>query len=180
LGHPFHTISSNNVLIKRDVCSLLCFRPAENCRELGPEIVLGGKPDKTLDLWSFGCLVFNITTGSELFGAGGFYGGREVMIDSLLLMLSDILGPLPNNLNSLWTRSSKYNTSKRVQTNTEVCDPFSMKLMPLEKIFDKCKPVDFPDEEAERVTALLRRILQYGPAKRPTPSQLLQDPWFTS
>jgi serine/threonine protein kinase len=141
-----------------------------------PELIIGGKVDKTLDIWSFGCLVFKFITGYSLFPEGLGYD-QEAAIDSLIL---------PDNLYSLWTRSSKYYTPKRVQFNTLTCepqegmDPFSLKEVPLEKLFDQYKSPDFPDKEAERVTALLRRILQYDPAKRPTPSQILQDPWFTS
>jgi serine/threonine protein kinase len=33
-------------------------------------------------------------------------------------------------------------------------------------------------EEVKAVEVLLRRILQYDPAKRPSAASLLKDPWF--
>ncbi|CAK7267275.1 hypothetical protein SEPCBS119000_002459 [Sporothrix epigloea] len=47
----------------------------------------------------------------------------------------------------------------------------------LETRFDAAAP-DLDEEEATAVKALIRRILQYDPDKRPTASELLQDPWF--
>ncbi|CAK7275429.1 hypothetical protein SEPCBS119000_006689 [Sporothrix epigloea] len=47
----------------------------------------------------------------------------------------------------------------------------------LEDRFDAAAP-DLNEEEATAVKALIRRILQYDPDKRPTLSELLQDPWF--
>ncbi|CAK7275551.1 hypothetical protein SEPCBS119000_006742 [Sporothrix epigloea] len=47
----------------------------------------------------------------------------------------------------------------------------------LEKCFDDAAP-EIDEKEATAVKVLIRRILQYDPAKRPTASELLQDPWF--
>ena len=113
------------------------------------------------------------------------YENLEDEIDDHILMLSDTLGPLPENLYALWPRSSKYYTSERVQFNTllyedpEETDLLSNKMKSLEDFFDENKPADLSDEESTMVKTLLRRILQYEPANRPTPAQILQDPWFT-
>jgi serine/threonine protein kinase len=148
-----------------------------------PELILSGKVNKSLDIWSFGCLVFEYITGERLFDVSAISGSQEEQTDDHLLMLSDTLGPLPENLYNLWTRSSKYYTPERVLFNSIVypangIDPLSFKMGSLEETFDEVKPVDLSDEEAMMVKALIRRILQYDPTKRPTPSQILQDPWF--
>jgi serine/threonine protein kinase len=112
------------------------------------------------------------------------HGSPEDQFDDHLLMFSDTLGPLPENLYGLWTRSPKYYTPERVQFNTllhdhsEETDLLLHKMKPLEELFDDNKPADLSDEQSKMVKALLRRILQYDPAKRPTPSQILLDPWF--
>lgn len=47
----------------------------------------------------------------------------------------------------------------------------------MEELFDQAGP-DLGEDEARRVKALIRRILQYDPAKRPSPAEILLDPWF--
>jgi serine/threonine protein kinase len=113
-----------------------------------------------------------------------YYENPEDGIDDYLLMLSDTLEPLPENLYALWTRSSKYYTRERVQFNTllyddpEETDLLSNKMQLLEELFNDNKPDDLSHKESKLVKALLRRMLQYDPARRPMPSQILQDPWF--
>jgi non-specific serine/threonine protein kinase len=47
----------------------------------------------------------------------------------------------------------------------------------MEELFDLAGP-DLDEEEANKVKALIRWILQYDPAKRPSPAKILSDPWF--
>lgn len=47
----------------------------------------------------------------------------------------------------------------------------------MEDYFDEAQP-DINVEEAYQVKTLIRRVLQYDPAKRPSPAELLLDPWF--
>jgi non-specific serine/threonine protein kinase len=98
--------------------------------------------------------------------------------------MNDRLGPLPRDLFATWSSSSLYFTRERVQFNSfigptpEGRDPLSAQLPPLETIFDILKPTDLSEPEAVTITALIRRILQYDPAKRPTAAQILQEEWF--
>jgi serine/threonine protein kinase len=139
--------------------------------------------NSTIDIWAIGCLVFELITGQQLYHVDD-YDNPEDQVDDHLLMLSDSLGPLPEKLYAFWTRSSKYYTPERVHFNTflyddpEETDLLLNKMKPLEELFDENKPDGLSDNESKMIKALLRRILQYDPAKRPTPSQILQDPWF--
>lgn len=47
----------------------------------------------------------------------------------------------------------------------------------MEELFDQAGP-DLDKEEAHKVKALIRWILQYDPTKRPSPAEILFDPWF--
>lgn len=47
----------------------------------------------------------------------------------------------------------------------------------MEELFDEAEP-DLDEKEAHKVKALIRWILQYDPAKRPSPARILSDPWF--
>lgn len=47
----------------------------------------------------------------------------------------------------------------------------------MEEYFDYLAP-EIDHKEGNKAKALIRRILQYDPAKRPSPAELLLDPWF--
>jgi serine/threonine protein kinase len=49
---------------------------------------------------------------------------------------------------------------------------------PLESQFDKNKPADISAAEAQTIISLIRQILRYDPAERPTAHQLLEHEWF--
>ncbi len=50
---------------------------------------------------------------------------------------------------------------------------------PLEELFDQEKPAEISDEDSKRIKHILRWILQYDASKRPSASELLDDPWFS-
>ncbi|KAK5655244.1 hypothetical protein OQA88_5811 [Cercophora sp. LCS_1] len=145
-----------------------------------PELVLNGTVNKTLDVWSFGCLVFELITGQPLFCVPG----DEFEDDDHLLMLTARLGPLPDELFQQWKTSSLYFTPERQLYNCELGgvpegqEPLMIEQTSMERLFDKAGP-DVDEEEASRVKALIRRILQYDPAKRPSTAEILCDPWFS-
>jgi non-specific serine/threonine protein kinase len=147
-------------------------------------VLLEGQVNSTLDVWAFGCLIYELLIGFPLFQVDPCRD-KDTENDHHLLLFNDTLGPLPHHLYSLWSRSSRYYTSERVLFNTfleevpEGTDLLSAKSKPLEELFDEQRP-DMSDSEAKQIYDLLRRILQYDPAKRPTPAELLKDPWFTS
>ncbi|KAK3324458.1 kinase-like domain-containing protein [Cercophora scortea] len=145
-----------------------------------PELILTGTVNKTLDIWSFGCLVFELVTGRPLFCVQG----PDWEDDDHLLYLTARLGPLPDELFQHWKTSSLYFTPERKLFNSELGgvaegeEPLMVEQTPMEEIFDQASP-DIDEDEADKVKALVRRILQYDPAKRPSPAELLLDPWFS-
>ena len=170
--------------------------PEERHTPLGlraPEQIFGDSASKAADIWAFGILVFEFVCGCMVFEFGLGPIGRENVDDEHLLMLSDWIGPLPENLHQRWSRSSKYFTPERVLYNTIVTmdswdylgyEPDTLddnRMDPMEKQFDEYKPTSVSaEEEGTVIKALIRRTLQYDPAKRPTACELLQDPWFTT
>lgn len=123
-------------------------------------------------------------TGCSLFSPAQFGFNESEQDDDQLLNLSIRLGPLPDDLYKLWDNSSLYFTPERVPYNFRLGgasgdkEPFMFETETLEEMFDKAK-VDMSDEEAKMVKALLRRILQYDTAMRPSAGEILGDTWFT-
>ncbi|KAJ5087333.1 hypothetical protein N7456_010949 [Penicillium angulare] len=144
-----------------------------------PELILTSAINETLDVWSFGCLVFELITGQPLFCVPG----GEFQDDDHLLSLTEHLGPLPEDLYSNWKTSSLYFTPDRKVFNWEVGgvrpgeEPLILEELSMEDLFDEAEP-DLDEKESLQVQALIRWILQYDPLKRPSPAEILRDPWF--
>jgi serine/threonine protein kinase len=153
-----------------------------------PEQIVGDPASREADIWAFGVLVHEFVCGGMLFDLGGWglSGSRESIDDQHLVDLDGIVGPLPESIHQRWTRSSKYFTTERVLYNIATepyednCDPMEIIIHSAEERFDRGKPSSLSGEEAILIKALIRRTLQYDPAKRPSASELLHDPWFTT
>lgn len=68
---------------------------------------------KGIDMWAFGCLVFELVTGRAMFvGLEALDGCHEAsdegINDEHLIQLSEVLGPLPAELASHWRRRDRY------------------------------------------------------------------------
>lgn len=189
-----------------------------------PETILGKPVDEKIDIWSFGCLVFELMTGTMLFPVGDV-GTQEETDDDHFLALHDILGELPEDIAAGWGRKNLWfgpegerlnpyapkpngeagsnqedkrdnSTQERQDDTAEVEDddfrpepspndfeypPEAYIITPfpsLEQLFDENKPDTIDENEARVITDLIRRILRYDPAERPSAADLLAEEWF--
>ena len=140
-----------------------------------PERLFDSPLDQTIDIWSFGCLVYELLTGCALFPV--MPGEHD---DGHILRIIDQLGPLPERLFSQWGRSHMYYRSNGEQFNSMVDGPLIelFKGDPFATRFHKAKACEIDDNEEESVIDMLRQILRYEPEKRPCAEELLSHPWF--
>ncbi|EJP66228.1 serine protein kinase [Beauveria bassiana ARSEF 2860] len=144
-----------------------------------PELILTGDVDQYVDMWSFGCLVFELVTGRPLFCVPG----SDFEDDDHLLSLTARLGALPSRLFKLWKTSSLYFGSDGKLFNNQIGgvsenrEPRVVPQQSMEELFDKAEP-NIDEKEGYQVKKLIRRILDYDAVKRPSAAELLLDPWF--
>ncbi|EFY84957.1 serine protein kinase, putative [Metarhizium acridum CQMa 102] len=124
-----------------------------------PELVLTGTTNKTLDIWR-----------------------SKFEDDDHLLSLTARLGALPDELCKHWKSSPLYFTAGKLFNCqpggvAEGGEPLMLGQTSMEDWFDQTCP-DLDEEEGRQVKMLMRWILQYDPAKRPSPAEILSDPWF--
>ena len=140
-----------------------------------PERIFGNPLDQSIDIWSFGCLMFELLTAMSLFPIMPGQGK-----DHHILMMVDALGPLPERLLSQWDQAHRYFRSNGEQFNSMVDGP-DIELLPpdsLETLFHREKRCEFDAGEEESVIDILKQILRYEPEKRPSAEKLLSHPWF--
>ncbi|KAJ4984062.1 serine/threonine-protein kinase SRPK3 [Stagonosporopsis vannaccii] len=171
-----------------------------------PELILKQPFGAGIDIWSFGCLMYEFLTGEALFTVnviGCDQEDQDDADDEHLCQLNDIIRPLSDSMMSAWPRSSKWfdadhnhlqpdeeedlekhdrkagvsKSEEEVGGKDEDEEPYVYDT--LEQRFANQKHPDIDEEEADVICRLIRSILVYDPAQRPTAEELLQHPWFS-
>jgi non-specific serine/threonine protein kinase len=145
-----------------------------------PELILHQPFGCGIDIWSFGCLIYEFLTGEVLFAVSNYLYGldQDGGDDEHFLQLNDIIGPLPDSVMAAWPRSTKWYGPNRQPLNPHDEDePYIYES--LENMFAANKPADIDDTESGIVCKLIRQILDFDPAKRPSAADLLKHPWFS-
>lgn len=133
----------------------------------------------SLDVWSFGCLVFELITGQPLFCVLG----SKWEDDDHIMRLTARLGALPDTYAKTWKTYSCYFKPDGSLFNCmlggvpEGGEPLILPRPTMEDAFDKAEP-EIDKDEGRELKELIRWILQYDPAERPTAAEILQHPWF--
>ena len=142
-----------------------------------PEVLLGYKLNATCDMWSAGCTLYELLTGSILFDPdkkNRFNRNRYHIYE-----IQSKLGRIPNYLlNDAEKRSvyfKKNGLMKGSLPNTSVSA--SANYTPLSSVLrNKLKQTSA--NELYLIIDLLYKMLEYDPDKRPTPGECLSHPWL--
>lgn len=135
-----------------------------------PEILLGFTWGALVDMWSIGCLIFELVTGDYLFDPreGGSFG-RD---DDHIAQIIELVGPFPKLFEN-GSDYSKFFTPEGKMKRILLLKPWDLKLVLTEKY--KLDPT-----EAESLSSFLLPMLQLLPEKRADAGGLLTHPWLDS
>ncbi|KAF4463879.1 CMGC SRPK kinase [Fusarium albosuccineum] len=130
-----------------------------------PEVVFGDSLDHRVDLWSAGCLIFELLTGQPPF---------DVFMLTPPILVQQMMGFATDGLPSRW--QTKWETMQKCLSEED--DSYTLQEWLEEVYFDDLKHTEFTKEDIASVARLIDRMLKFEPSLRATASDTLADVWF--
>ncbi|KAF8077002.1 kinase-like domain-containing protein [Lyophyllum atratum] len=156
------------------------FDPITRPELRAPEMVLQGPCDEKVDIWAFGCLIFELVTARPLFILEPH---AEYAFDDTAMHLWLMLSRTRERLTRAQVEASKLGT-QYFDLPASPGDPFcnlktSPRLYdsPFLAILQEYGGMEVEDERA--MAAIMQRCLRLDPRERATARELLEDPWWT-
>ncbi|EPS36230.1 hypothetical protein H072_10368 [Dactylellina haptotyla CBS 200.50] len=145
-----------------------------------PELILRScLLDTFVDIWSFGCMLFEMLVGERLLPVWPT-GIEENDADACLLAMHHVLGPLPEEIKEKWPRWKDYfGESSDIPYNLLVEGHASL-LEPIRDMETMIRDTvsagnGLDEEEGKALLSLLRGMLNYDPKERPSASEILKS-----
>jgi len=132
-----------------------------------PEVTLRYPWTSTIDIWTVGCLLFELLTERQLFYQKANNYSHELHLQYIV----ECLGPFPPEFLKDCEERGKYFDENGTLLHTN-------KFMPttLEVILRSLEAVD--EDKIPGTAAFLRRCLSLDPKLRPSAQELLKDSWL--
>jgi serine/threonine protein kinase len=134
-----------------------------------PEVLVGSKYDTSADIWSLGCMTFELLTGDLLFDprAGDDYDRDE----DHLAMFQELLGRMPKRLALEGKYSKQFFDKKGNLKHIK-----SLKFWPMQDVL--CEKYHFAREDADAIADFIRPLLDFDPKTRATALDALRSEWL--
>jgi serine/threonine protein kinase len=135
-----------------------------------PENVIGNGFCKESDIWSLGCIIYEIITDKVLFNV---VGNREIDRDrNHLSLMYQVIGQMPEKMTDECEQ-----TNELFGRNARILQHDEINYSSLEAEIMKHR-ADLTEENIKDVADFLRLMLRYNPYERLSPSELLQQKWL--
>jgi serine/threonine protein kinase len=134
-----------------------------------PEVLIGSKYDTSADMWSLGCMTFELLTGDLLFDprAGEDYDRDE----DHLAMFQELIGRMPKRLALDGKYSKQFFDKKGNLKHIK-----SLKFWPIQEVL--MEKYHFSKEDANGVADFMRPLLDFDPKTRATALDALRSEWL--
>jgi len=134
-----------------------------------PEVLIGSKYDTSADMWSLGCMTFELLTGDLLFDprAGDDYDRDE----DHLAMFQELLGRMPKRLALEGKYAKQFFDKKGSLKHIK-----SLKFWPIQDVL--IEKYHFAKEDADAVADFMRPLLDFDPKTRASALDALRHKWL--
>jgi len=135
------------------------------------EVIIGAGYDTSADIWSVGCLAFELATGDFLFEPkGNTEYGHD---DDHLALIGETLGPIPPKIFKRGEYWKEFFNPDGTSTRIRKLTPWALR----DVLMDKYK---FSERDAHAFNDFLLGLLRYDPNERLTAAEALQHKWINS
>ncbi|KAK0448169.1 kinase-like protein [Armillaria borealis] len=137
-----------------------------------PEIMLGGPWDAKVDIWTFGCLIFELVTGRPLFK---YQPDPKLNLDEPNNILYQMLCYTCEDIRAEQLQVSPL-ASQFFDTNCNLKAMPTLTNYPFEILIRSYKVIE--EADVLSTATLMRRCLRLDPKQRASAAELLSDLWF--
>ncbi|KAI0140538.1 kinase-like domain-containing protein [Xylariaceae sp. FL1272] len=141
-----------------------------------PEVVLGDVFDHRVDLWSMGCLIFELFTGQPPFDVSSMMTPGMLMDQMEELATDKVPERWAKRANCL--RGPLVDPGQREDEHGKTASTNALQEWLEEVYFDEEKRAQLSAEDVREIGKLVSAMLRFEPRSRSTASSLLQNAWL--
>ena len=157
----------SRVLAKSDPNTFKYTHPTRHY--ISPEILIGGPVWKETDMWSFGCILYELLTGDIMFNP---YRDNNMGVNCMHLgMMIKVFGEFPSELLASGHYTSRYFVGTKYKFQ------YLMTNINLHRLLAY---FDLPNDELSNIVEFLGPIFELDPKKRITPHDCLKAKWLVN
>ncbi|KAJ3026054.1 UNVERIFIED_CONTAM: serine/threonine protein kinase, CMGC group [Siphonaria sp. JEL0065] len=134
-----------------------------------PEAILGADYNTSADLWSVGCMTFELITGDYLFDPQP--GTRYTKDDDHIAQISELLGGFPKSV----ALSGKY-SAEIFNRRGELRHIHKLRFWGISDVLQE--KYHYSKEEAQEIAEFILPMVEIVPEKRATAAEMLENTWI--